>query len=156
MPEDKSKAEALKAVVTAIAAIPIALLSTPQGAALAAILIGTSMKAVGLGAPTLQLKAEFRGENFLRDVFAPKGLSEDEFCTQFPTSAAGAAYCEYGKSSLAIDTFPFDFKVAGIEVIKKEFGEISVPDMLISGGWMALTAEFWKGVIAGIGEIVPL
>jgi len=148
--------EALGKLLEFIAAIPKALLQTPQGAGIAAIMIGATMKRLGIGVLVKEynVKERFKGEKWLFDT-NPKnpGLvvfhgSEDAAC-KFMDDATRTRVCEFKVKSdpLVIDIFPFEI----IGLIKEDFGKMSVPDMLMTGGFMALTGDFWKGV----GEIVP-
>lgn len=139
----------LQQLVKLITDIPKALLQTPQGAGAAAILIGATMKQLGIGV----LKKEWRFKASLRNT--PSGIkliqeagSEDAACLRISEGRRNQTCEEFVVSDpLVIDVFPFEI----IGVIKEDFGKMSVPDMLMTGGFMALTGDFWKG----IGEIVP-
>jgi len=150
--------DALAELLQFIAAIPKALLQTPQGAGIAAIMIGATMKRLGIGVlvQEYRIKARFNneGEKWLFDT-NPKspGLvvlhgSPDAACKAMQEGTRNQT-CELFTLAdpLVIDIFPFEI----IGLIKDDFGKMSVPDMLMTGGFMALTGDFWKGV----GEIVP-
>jgi len=148
----------MQEVAALIKAIPEGLLKTPQGAGIAAIMIGALMKKLGIGI----LKKEFRivkrfqskSEKWLWDenpespgLVIEKG-SEDAAC-RFMSESNRNNVCEsfIVEDPLVIDVFPFEI----IGVIREDFGKMAVPDMLMTGGFMALTGDFWKGV----GEIIP-
>lgn len=148
--------DALGELLQFIAAIPKALLQTPQGAGIAAIMIGATMKRLGIGVlvKEFNVKEQFKGEAWLfSDNPKKPGLvvfhgSEDAAC-KFMDEVTRNRVCEFKVKSdpLVIDIFPFEI----IGLISEDFGKMSVPDMLMTGGFMALTGDFWKGV----GEIVP-
>ena len=156
MSESLNKQQILVAFLEQLGKIPAILLSTKEGVGLTSIMIGTMLKAAGVGQPYLQIKPEFKGsQEWVNDVFGPTGLDEKGFCAKYPKSAAGADYCELNDGGLVVDAFPFELTIAGVKVIPAEFGRVPVPDLLIGGGFLTMSAEFWKGVIEGVGAIVP-
>jgi len=160
-PQDNAAAfiAGLEQLVKLITDIPKAMLQTPQGAGTAAMLIGATMKQLGIGV----LKKEY----FIKDRFNNEGEkwlfstnpknpglvvkfgSQDAACRLGMGEGVRNATCELKvvADPLVIDIFPFEI----IGVIKEDFGKMSIADMLMTGGFMALTGDFWKG----IGEIVP-
>ena len=154
----KVAVEAFAELVKLITDIPKALMQTPQGAGVAAIMAGAIMKQLGFGV----LKEEYRikpklnipGEEWLfgtdpkKPGLVVKAGSQDAACRAMSPGLRNDT-CEkfIVSDALVIDVFPFEI----IGVIREDFGKMSVPDMLMTGGFMALTGDFWKG----IGEIVP-
>lgn len=164
MSEDKNatKQVMLVAFVEQLGKIPAVLLSTKEGVGLVSMMTGAVLKSIGAG-ESLQLRPEFRGsENWLEEVYYPaikkdgiQGPNEEqEFCKRHPASASGAPFCDV-HNSLTVDVFPFNLKIAGINIMHPDFGKASVPDLMISGGFMAMSADFIAGALKGIGEIVP-
>ena len=159
-PADKSAAfiAGLQELVKLITEIPKAMLQTPQGAGTAAILIGATMKQLGIGVlkKEYSIKDRFNneGEKWLFSTnpedpgLVVKHGSQDAACRAM-TEGVRNQTCDLKVVSdpLVIDVFPFEI----IGVIREDFGKMSVPDMLMTGGFMALTGDFWQG----IGEIVP-
>lgn len=157
---DKSAAfiAGLVQLVKLITDIPKAMLQTPQGAGTAAILIGATMKQLGIGVLVKEyfIKDRFNNprEKWLFDTnpnspgLVVKHGSVDAACKAMQEGTRNST-CELKIVSdpLVIDVFPFEI----IGVIPEDFGKMSVPDMLMTGGFMALTGDFWKG----LGEIVP-
>jgi len=141
--------DALAELLQFIAAIPKALLQTPQGAGIAAIMIGATMKRLGIGVLTKEwrFKQQYVDHESLIKLKQEEG-SENAACLLLSASKRQQV-CEQFviQDALVIDIFPFEI----IGVINEDFGKMSVPDMLMTGGFMALTGDFWKG----IGEIVP-
>lgn len=168
----------LAELVKLITDIPKAMLQTPEGAGTAAILIGATMKQLGIGV----LKKEY----FIKDGFRspdmkwlwdesliekspipplpgqprsplegqPRGLvpragGDENLACKAMQEGTRNQTCELKviADPLVIDVFPFEI----IGLIKEDFGKMAVPDMLMTGGFMALTGRFWQGV----GEIVP-
>jgi len=160
--EGTTRQKILLAFTEAVGKVPAYLVSTKEGVGLVSILVGASMKAVGLG-DKLQLKAEFRSaENWLQTVYYPaiakdnlQGPDEEAaFCRRHPSSSAGAAFCEV-VNTLTVDAFPFNLKIAGVDIIPSDFGKMPVADLLIGGGFMCLSADFMGGFLKGLGEVVP-
>ena len=170
--DDKPNPDRMKAmenIVSLVTALPTALLSTAQGAGVASILIGFTLKNNGIGeevAPTTILKntGRFAGNTSpeQRALWIKTFGSEEEACNfspQFPRrDKIGASIrCETkevevagsGKPKISIDAFPFKIDALNIT---EEFGVLTVGDILMLGGFFALSSEFFKGV----GEIVPL
>jgi len=130
------------------------LASNPAGIGILAIAGGLLIKSLPAEKTTsgsgekLRLRAEYReGENWMNKFFYPTGLTEDQFCRKYPTSAAGAPFCEVynvetNKTRTAsrfdpvFDLFPFE----GLG-IKKEFGETHLSDLLILSGLIAIAAR---------------
>jgi len=150
--------DAFAELVKLITDIPKALLQTPQGAGTAAIMIGALMKQLRIGVLVREYRIKDRfnneGEEWLFGTnpklpgLVVKHGSQDAACKAM-TEGVRNQICELFviADPLVIDVFPFEI----IGVIKEDFGKMSVPDMLMTGGFMALTGDFWKG----IGEIVP-
>ena len=159
-PQDRSAAfiAGLEQLIKLITDIPKAMLQTPQGAGTAAILIGATMKQLGIGVlqEEYRIKDRFNneGEKWLFDTnpnspgLVVKHGSQNAACRAM-TEGVRNNTCEkfIVSDPLVIDVFPFEI----IGVIREDFGKMSVPDMLMTGGFMALSGDFWKG----IGEIVP-
>jgi len=150
-PQDKSAAfiAGLEQLVKLITDIPKAMLQTPQGAGIAAVLIGATMKQLGIGVLRKDwfFKKALAGQKPLVELLQEHG-SESEACLSLSEGERNQI-CEMRvvQDPLVIDVFPFEI----IGLIPEDFGKMSVPDMLMTGGFFALTGDFWKGV----GEIVP-
>ena len=144
------------AFLEALGSIPAYLLSTKEGVGMISILIGTTMKRAGFGKGKLVIKEKFRGlgEKWLWETNSELGLGlvvkyggdEEKACMSMDEGTRNET-CELS-APLTVDAFPFEIP----HVIAAEFGRIPIPDLMIAAGFMAMSAEFFKG----IGEFVPL
>jgi len=168
---DKEKMkDRLLEIADLVTKIPTALLSTKEGVGVAAILLGTGLKEVGLttgidlwpfDAPKIEVTAEGVSkvvENPLSKLIATIGAfniftaSTGTFVLWLGTPGGRALI-----KSVFPDKEP-DEKLSPeeVETLKEtgrdsNFGFIPVADALIFGGFIALTAEGLKG----LGEVIP-
>ena len=154
MSEDDKKLRI--AFLEALGSIPAYLLSTKEGVGMISILIGTTMKSVGFGKGKLVIKEKFRGsgDKWLWETNPELGLGlvvkfggdEEKACMDMDEGTRNIT-CELS-APLTVDAFPFEIP----HLIGPEFGRMLIPDLMIIGGFFAMSAEFFKG----IGEIIGL
>ena len=142
------------AFLEALGSIPAYLLSTKEGVGMISILIGSTMKSVGFGKGKLVIKEKFRGlgEKWLWETNSELGLGlvvkyggdEEKACMSMDEGTRDQT-CEL-TAPLIVDVFPFD-----LPGVKPNLGNIPIPDLLIAAGFLAMSAEFVKGV----AEFVP-
>jgi len=164
-PVDKEKLkDRLLEIADLVTRIPAALLTTKEGVGVAAILLGTGLKEVGL---TTGIDLwPFDGEGAtnplskVTDLISGKGL-----VGPFEDVSLLKIWAETPQGKAILDRLFPDRNEEGAEPISEtdlraanetartgNFGFIPVADALIFGGFIALTAEGLKG----LGEVIPL
>ena len=146
--KSESLIQAFEILTKFIGTIPQSLLSTPQGAGLFSILVGIFMKQHGIGERRVELRFISSASQKQKDIWISEYGSEENACKV--NIGKSPSICEEIEISpaMSIDVFPFEIP----KIVGSEFGNMKVSDIVITGGFMSLTSEFWKG----IGEIVPL
>jgi len=166
--EEKMKDRLLE-IADLVTRIPAALLTTKEGVGVAAILLGTGLKELGLTtgidlwpfdrsstvvtAEGIEKVIENPISKLIASVAGFGVFSSTAVFLQWLTTPGGKALLQRVFPDRPVEEIsPEEKETIRLQGQEGNFGFIPVADALIWGGFLALTAE----AIKGIGEVIPL